>query len=249
MKNRIKAAMIKRSLIRVLVLLCSPLSLILLAVAYAYYVEPSWLRVTHVRLSSNPAIRLVHVTDIHHKGDAAYLNRVVKIINGLDVDIVCFTGDLIEEATYLPEALDILSGIKKPLYGIPGNHDLWEIHSANLSGACSNAFEKTGGQWLPDQSLLPAHAVNGKHIMLSHYPYGMDEEGGAKLDLVLSGHTHGGQVRPAWLRRLIVSFDLWEFNQGLFQTPKGPLYVNPGIGTFFVPMRFLCRPEITVIEL
>lgn len=242
-----EASKVKRFVSRILILISSVLSLILLAVAYAYYIEPAWLRVTHVRLSDHPTVRLIHMTDIHHKGDAAYLKRVVKRINGLDADAVCFTGDLVEDAEYLPEALEILSGLNKPLYGIPGNHDYW---AQVQFGACSNAFRKTGGLWLAsDQEPLPPDRVKGKRILLSHYPYGMNGEDGASYDLILSGHTHGGQVRPAALRNAFVPLNMGKFDAGLFRTPKGPLYINTGIGTFFVHMRFLCRPEITVIEL
>jgi len=49
----------------------------------------------------------------------------VDLINSLKPDFVCFTGDIMEEGKFLPEALEILSGVKAPMYGVPGNHDYW----------------------------------------------------------------------------------------------------------------------------
>src|SRR5579859_2959440 len=98
----------------------------LLAATDAKWFEPKWLKVRHLRLSAaKPTHRIVHFTDLHHKGDRAYLGSVVDHINRLSPDFVCFTGDLIEEGRYLPEALQLLSAIKSPMYGVPGNHDYW----------------------------------------------------------------------------------------------------------------------------
>jgi uncharacterized protein len=56
-------------------------------------------------------------------------------------------------------------------------------------------------------------------------------------------------VRLPFYGPIAVPFGVDEFDLGLFQTAAGPLYVNPGIGWFPVPIRFRCRPEITVIEI
>ncbi|HVY69661.1 MAG TPA: metallophosphoesterase, partial [Verrucomicrobiae bacterium] len=82
----------------------------------AFAMEPTWLRVRHIRLAKGkPAHRLVHLTDIHHKGDAAWLKQVIHRVNELKPDFVCFTGDLIEESVWLPEALEIIQEVKAPL--------------------------------------------------------------------------------------------------------------------------------------
>ena len=97
----------------------------LASAADARYVEPAWLKVHPLNLArGEPTHRFVHFTDIHHKGDRAYFKAVVDCINSVAPDFVCFTGDLIEEEKYLDEALDFLSKIKAPMFGVPGNHDL-----------------------------------------------------------------------------------------------------------------------------
>jgi predicted MPP superfamily phosphohydrolase len=86
--------------------------------------------------------------------------------------------------------------------------------------------------------------------LLTHYPAQVDKLGARKFDLVLAGHSHGGQLRLPLFGSLIVPAYVGEYDMGLFQTPAGPLYVNPGIG-YLGPFdfRFNCRPEITVIEI
>ena len=66
-------------------------------IADAKLIEPTWLKVRKLRIGNNlPTHRLVHFTDLHHKGDIYYLKAVVGKINSLTPDFVCFTGDIIE---------------------------------------------------------------------------------------------------------------------------------------------------------
>ena len=235
--------------------------------ADAYWAEPHWLKVTHLNVAkAAPTHRFVHFTDLHHKGDRAYAESLVQKINALAPDFVCFTGDLVEDRQYLAAALEILAGIKSPIYGVPGNHDYWSQMSFDDVAKC---FAATGGGWLLDQQLktkdgkvnligltcksvkqapLPVPA-DTKNILLMHYPAWVKKLGTQQFDLLLAGHSHGGQVRLPFYGPVAVPWGVDEFDLGLFQTACGPLYVNPGIGWFPVPIRFRCRPEITVIEI
>lgn len=235
-------------------------------VADAKWIEPTWLRVRRLRIGNGqPTIRLVHFSDLHYKGDRSYAESVVKTINSFSPDLVCFTGDIMEQARFLPEALEILSGIKSPMYGVPGNHDYWSGASFEVIGQC---FRATGGDWLLDEQravaggkinlvgitcrgfydALPPLNPDTKNILLMHYPAWIKRQGDRKFDLALAGHSHGGQVRIPFYGALILPFGVDQYDLGLFQTQSGPLYVNPGIGWFYVDVRFNCRPEVTVIE-
>jgi predicted MPP superfamily phosphohydrolase len=237
-----------------------------LAGADADWLEPNWVKIRTIKLAKQrPAHRIVHITDIHHKGDRPYLESVVQKINRLSPDAVCFTGDLIEEARFIPEVLEILGKIKSPLYGVPGNHDYW---CRGSFGEMAAAFAGTGGAWLMDaqagtadgklhftgvtcQKGRPAPLTpmaGGKNIMLLHYPL-MAERVAHPFDLLLAGHSHGGQVRLPFYGALILPYWVGKYDIGMFRVPAGPLYVNPGIGWLFTPVRFNCRPEITVFEL
>lgn len=237
------------------------------AAADACWIEPHWLRTKTLRLTkAKPTHRLVHFTDLHHKGNRAYTESLVRKINEQSPDFICFTGDLIEEEKYLAETLEILAGIKAPLYGVPGNHDYWAKIPFDGIAKC---FAATGGRWLLDEQQvtkdgqvnligLTCKSANQpplpvqlglKNIVLMHYPAWVKKLGAQNLDLMLAGHSHGGQVRIPFFGPIAVPFDVDEYDLGLFQTVNGPLYVNPGIGWFPVPVRFRCRPEITVIEI
>jgi uncharacterized protein len=238
-----------------------------LALADSRLIEPKWIKVRHIRLgNSRRTRRFIHITDIHHKGDRGYLQGMVNQINQLSPDFVCFTGDLIEEGEHLAEALELLTGIKSPIYGVPGNHDYWS--KAPFDGI-SKCFAATGGGWMLDQTLVTAdetftligassrsfkHAplqpnASTRNIFLMHYPAWVENLAAQRYDLILAGHSHGGQVRIPPVGAVILPYAVGRYDLGMFQTPSGPLYVNPGIGWFPVPIRFNCRPEITVFEM
>jgi predicted MPP superfamily phosphohydrolase len=82
-----------------------------------------------------------------------------------------------------------------------------------------------------------------------HYPAWVNKLAGQKFDLILAGHSHGGQVWLPLYGPVYVPFGVDQYVRGLFHTEAGPLYVNPGIGWFPVPIRFNCRPEITVFDI
>jgi hypothetical protein len=258
----VRAGLFSRRRFLIAALLAAPL----LAAADARCIEPKWVRTRRLRLGSGKAThRFVHFTDVHHKGDRAYLESVVRRINALSPDFVCFTGDLIEEGRHLAEALDIFAGIKSPLYGVPGNHDYWSKAAFDGIEKCLAA---TGGAWLLDNqrvsgdgkfTIIGATCLHSqpaplranpatRSILLMHYPAWVDQLGGQRYDLLLAGHSHGGQVRIPFYGAVIVPFAVGPYVMGSFDTAAGPLYVNPGIGWFPVPIRFNCRPEITVFE-
>jgi hypothetical protein len=231
------------------------------------FVEPTWLQTRHVRLDGGKTgVRFVQFSDVHHKGDRGYLQTVVDKINSLNPDFTCFTGDLIERKRFLPETLNILSGIKSPLFGVPGNHDYWSGASFAPIMKC---FSATGGAWLLDQQCVvadgrinlagsaaiypfatpvPRH-TGAKNILLIHYPAWANQLGSRKFDLILAGHSHGGQVQIPFYGAPFLPYNVDGYDKGLFQTPAGPLYVNVGIGYIDkYNFRFNCRPEITLFE-
>ncbi|MCP4004579.1 MAG: hypothetical protein GY725_10320 [bacterium] len=221
------------------------------------------LRIESVRLSAAPECRLVQFSDLHYKGDVDYVERVINSINGLQPDFVCFTGDLIEETHHLDEALEHLAGIEAPLFGVPGNHEYW----------CEAPFEQydrrfgaSGGAWLvnrtatvPEKGLTIVGVAERDHealgsarternILLTHYPAFVDELDGSPFDLILAGHSHGGQIRLPGVEKAFVPFGVGNYDSGSFETAGGPLYVNRGVGTAVIPLRVACPPEITLIE-
>ncbi len=264
--DKFSLSLFQRACVRASKVMVGVIAVVAVCVAYSLWIEPQWLVVKQVSIKAPAAVRLIHITDIHYKGDRVYLNRVVDRINRTPADLVCFTGDLVEDRAYLRESLEILARVNKPMVGIAGNHDLWAQVPVDELRA---GFAKTGGMWLTDTNVLllngkveivacsgdPSRlpksrlSESAKRVLLTHYPGLVGGLYGQAFDLILAGHSHGGQVRIPLIGRLIMPFNVKPYDVGLFPTPAGPLYVNPGIGTFYLNARFFCRPEITVLEL
>jgi predicted MPP superfamily phosphohydrolase len=94
--------------------------------------------------------------------------------------------------------------------------------------------------------------VNGKpKILLCHKPYGFDVLAKKDIDLVLAGHTHGGQVVPVKFGNFNMSFaaTVSRYIEGLYKIGKSSMYVSRGIGCVGLPIRINCPPEVTKITL
>ena len=223
--------------------------------------ETTKLRVTKLNHGTS-GCRFVHFSDFHHKGDDEYATEVVRTINGLAPDFVCFTGDLVEEARFAPVAFDFIRQIKAPVYGIPGNHD---FNSGVTFGEFSAAFAATGGAWLPGRTThLPEFDLelvgvgrgvqafeeprSTRQILLVHFPQ-MANLLHCRFDLILAGHSHGGQIRLPLLGAMVLPRGVRPYEHGLYETPGGPLYVNAGIGTYRIPFRWNCQPELTLVAI
>ena len=233
--------------------------------ADARFIEPTALRTTKFSLSGGKGdCRFVHFTDFHFKGNANYAAEVVRTINDLAPDFVCFTGDLVEDARFAPEALGFIQQIRAPVYGSPGNHE----YTSGISFTdLERVFSATGGAWLSDRSVvIPKHdleivgiALRGtrtftppqanRRLSLMHYPQMANWLGEQRFDLILAGHSHGGQVRMPFYGALWLPDAVGPYQLGYYDTPAGPLFVNAGIGTYWFPLRWNCRPEVTVVTI
>ncbi|HSP44535.1 MAG TPA: metallophosphoesterase, partial [Chthoniobacterales bacterium] len=192
-----------------------------------------------------------------------YAAEVVRTINQLAPNFVCFTGDLVEEAHFAPGAFEFIRQINAPVYGTPGNHD---YQSGVPFSDFATSFAATGGAWLTDRGvLLPEYdlelvglgrrSINAftapkaeRQILLMHYPQ-MANGLGRRFDLILAGHSHGGQIRLPLLGAIVLPKGVRPYEHGFYETPGGPLYVNAGIGTYRIPFRWNCRPELTLIKI
>jgi predicted MPP superfamily phosphohydrolase len=280
---------------RVEIVLAAALLICALCIAYAALVEPRWIRIVNLSLSDSPSMTLVHISDVHYRGDQDFLNRVVRLVNDAEPDLVCITGDLVENARFLPPALAALEKIQTPVYAVPGNHEHWAgIDFSLIEESC----RKTGGAFLVNSSAKfgddwflvgiedmrvgnaviekafadvtisdggatrddtqgasqiakksPARALYERVIFLTHCPLGVELLEKRKVALALAGHSHGGQVRLPITNMLYTPQGVGRYERGYYETPNGPLYVNPGIGTWLLPLRFRCRPEVMVITL
>ncbi len=228
------------------------------------YIEPTNVCVKELVLNEGGGLRFAHFTDFHYKGDADYAAEVIATINAQRPEFVCFSGDLVEQRIFAPAALDFIRQIEAPVYGVPGNHDY--SCGANFADY-ERAFAATGGEWLLNCGVfIPRHNVeitsrtlpgqnsvdvaqDTRRVLLIHYPILADHMGDAAFDLILAGHSHGGQVRLPFIGAPVLPGGVGRYDMGYFETKAGPLYVNPGIGTLQPAIRFNCRPEITVVTM
>jgi len=175
----------------------------------------------------------------------------------------------------MPVCAEELSAIQCPhLFAILGNHDV-QVDSSMVQRAMAaakipmlvnrfTAIERGSDRiWLcgvddPGTSVpylsgaIPAHP-GAPVILLAHEPDYADmvrrHPRFPLVDLMLSGHSHGGQVRLPWVGPLVLPPMGQKYVSGLFRFNQMQLYVNRGIGTVGMPFRFDCPPEITEITL
>src|SRR6185503_18282050 len=225
--------------------------------------------------SALDGLRLVHLSDFHYGPltDSRHLERAVKAANDLRPDLIVLTGDYIsQDRIYAAPCAGLIGRLKAKfgVYAVLGNHDHWtdaalitdlfraegvtmlvnEGLRLDLSG---ESFWLAGVNdtmvGLEDISLALAGSSDDEmKLLLAHNPIILRRAARAGVDLVLSGHTHGGQVairsekgrsgRPR--RRLL---------RGLGRRGNTQIYVTRGLGTVVLPIRYGCPPEISVLEL
>jgi predicted MPP superfamily phosphohydrolase len=86
-------------------------------------------------------------------------------------------------------------------------------------------------------------------VLLAHEPDFADQAAGQNITLQLSGHSHGGQVRLPFVGAPILPYLARKYPYGLRRVGEMWLYTNRGVGLIAPPVRFLCRPEITLLRL
>jgi predicted MPP superfamily phosphohydrolase len=211
--------------------------------------------------------------------DIKQLTKVVEVIQAEEPDIVCFTGDLVdyEIGGQGQEIRDILKTITATYgcYAVLGNHDYYgdvEEVADVLEGGGFHCLRNRGlrvqkgsqsiwiagveDMWEGVPNLKTALQSAKKEewvLLLSHAPDYADVVAAAgTVHLQISGHSHGGQVRLPIIGPLAsVPYGV-KYPSGLYHVGKNQvltLYTNRGIGVSVRPIRFMCRPEITVLTL
>ncbi len=217
--------------------------------------------------------RVVQLSDLHlgPLTNSAQLNRAVDVANDLDADIVALTGDYIShERQFAAPCAEIVGRLRARcgVFAVLGNHDHWtdaalitDLFRAEGITVLINEgmrFEKDGHSFwlagvddtmvgLEDLSLALAGASRSEmKLLLAHNPIILRRAARAGIDLVLSGHTHGGQValraeRTSGARRRLL--------RGLGRLGSTQMYVTRGLGTVVLPIRYGCPPEVSLLEL
>ncbi|HEY0366878.1 MAG TPA: metallophosphoesterase [Pyrinomonadaceae bacterium] len=221
--------------------------------------------------------RITQLTDIHHSRILGIneVRRVIGLAQQTKPDMFVLTGDYSTSyRRYIEPCAEALSLLNAPegVWAVLGNHDhytdaelttraLQRNHIAVLNNAYttvqrgSDAIQLSGiddwtwnaTDWVKAFSGLKANLPT---ILLSHQPTVLDFEQTKNVSLILSGHTHGGQLNFPLLgapARLFTK-DL-RYARGLFRRGETQLYVSTGTGVIGLPLRFGVRPEIAVLRL
>ena len=203
----------------------------------------------------------------------------IKIINQLQPDIVLITGDLFDKIDIYKgksKAFSpLLRTIKAPLgvYFTYGNHDQRSNHTHKIQSVIENSgihllnnFGRTidydgeaiylGGTddiLSSKGNVIQAlkNRINDELVtlMMVHEPDYADYVNRFKVDLQLSGHTHGGQIRIPFIGAPVLPKLGKNYVKGLYELNQMLLHVSPGLGTTHLPVRFFCPAEITLLEL
>lgn len=220
---------------------------------------------------------IAHLTDLHLGAlvSSAFISKVVERTNALRPDAIFCTGDYVHAkntTAELDQVWPILMQLRARhgVFSVLGNHDHWadtdrslywlERSGQNLrhqSKVIERGKERlvlggAGDLWedrlLIDQAFANS-AENDCRILLSHNPDAMDTPFKTSLALMMSGHTHGGQVRLPFYGPPVLPVSNKTYSSGLIDTPKAKLFISRGIGWAIYPVRFNCYPEIAVLEL
>jgi uncharacterized protein len=218
--------------------------------------------------------RIVFLTDIHYDSffSENRLNNLVNQTNELKPDIILLGGDYVTNDPSSVEAVfSSLSNLNAPLgvYGVLGNNDpennsIQAMQNAGITYIGNNAVWigsntsriRVGGVGdmdtdVPNQlPTIDGVTTEDYVILVSHKPDYFEKISRSKIDLQLSGHTHGGQI---------TFFGLWapfinskygqKYVTGLKKSNNNTMIISNGIGMVWAPVRLFARPQIIVITL
>lgn len=217
-------------------------------------------------------LSILHISDIHFIGtiDVAYFQKVAEHVQSLPVDLICFTGDLLDDLDLLPWFAETFDRLQAPLgrFFILGNHD-WQLVTEPIreeltrlgwqdvaAGGCS--IERDGFQivlkgdefpWMGDHPTFEDCPPEAVRILLSHTPDNMRHARQQQVDLMLSGHNHGGQVRFPFIGPVYCPSKFsCHYAEGVFWEAPVLLHVSRGVAGRH-PIRYGCPPEITRLVL
>lgn len=214
----------------------------------------------------------VQISDIHVGEISVVQRHMVDKVAALKPDVVFVTGDIVDDDVAIGDAAELLAGFPAPrgTWVVPGHRDHMSEAVYRLSEALAarqvhmilnRSVQLDDGFWIvgvddpssrhDDLAGALANVPDGAtRILLAHSPDIVDRLANTRFDLVLAGHTHGGQVnlpvmRDGWLREASTR----RYRAGLYEVGASKLYVNRGIGTYYLPIRIGARPEITFFTL
>ncbi len=220
---------------------------------------------------------LAHLTDIHLGSfvSKSFVEEIVHNTNVLRPDAIVCTGDYVlgnDTTEEIDSVWPILSKLKAKhgVYSVLGNHDhhadfnrslYWlERTGQNIRHNCKPIYKGkeriiiggSGDYWHDRLDIDKTFSCSDERdcrLLLSHNPDAIDTQFDTPISLVMSGHTHGGQVVIPFIGPPILPVKNKKYSSGLIATAKTKLFISKGVGCSGLPVRFNCYPEIAILEL
>lgn len=231
------------------------------------------------KLEKGEQVTFLQVSDFHGSASKELVRRLVKSAAAVKPDAVLITGDLADRETKdfgnVYALIRALHSICPDIFFVSGNHE-WSndrrgelygklaemgVVMLNNKGIAFNAGDvdiNICGVDDPyrhrDNIAKAMKGIGGSKytILLSHSPRIRDRLGKYSPDLILCGHTHGGQIRLPFIGAVIAPGEglLPEYDKGMFRLKNNTqLYIDSGVGTSKLPLRFLNRSQVSVIRI
>lgn len=218
------------------------------------------------------------LSDFHFVGSVGieYFQAVIDNANSLKADIIAVCGDLVDDVEYLDWIPKTLGRLAAPqgVYFVLGNHDMFTGEAPRVRQKLAAAgLTDLGGRWLPLEISAAEIILAGNElpwlkpapnmktcpprttarpqlrVLLSHSPDQLPWARRWDFDLMMAGHTHGGQFRPPVIGPICCpSWHGVKYAAGTFYSRPTILYVTRGISAE-LPLRINCRPEVTKLIL
>lgn len=222
-------------------------------------------------------IKIVHFSDIHLGStvDIKYLNKIVNMINKQNPDIVIFTGDMLDKRRILNDkeiesVKNTLSKIKSNLgnYAVSGNHDIKQLETykkimdsnftildneekliyykennpISLVGLSDSSESKINYEVLEKEN-------NYYRFILCHEPDEYKKISNYSFNVMLSGHSHGGQVRIPLIGKIYTPIGAKTYYDDYYKLDNKEIFISNGIGTSTLNIRFNSIPSINLYRL
>lgn len=224
--------------------------------------------------------KITQVTDLHDAEFGENHKRLIKKVQATNPDAIFITGDVIDSRRYdLEQSLRAVEQLTliAPVYYVLGNHEVATnepkvIYEAlrrldvrilvNESILLERAGEKIAiagiedplmGMEVPKMIDLATEKIaeDTVTIMLSHRPERFEEYVDENVDLILTGHAHGGQIRIPFIGGLVAPTQGWmpKYTAGRFDKQNTTMIISRGLGNSVFPFRIFNLPEIVTVEL
>lgn len=225
---------------------------------------------------SGSGVRIVQVSDLHNKQFGKDNKRLISKIAELNPDIIVITGDLVDSnrsdtgiaVNFVKQLMNIA-----PVYYVNGNHENWlddtkkEKFYNDLEACGAILLENKKVMTIVEESYVNLIGVYDEflssdilseieieddrlNVLLAHEPQFINKYANKNIDVVFSGHAHGGQFILPFIGGVVAPDQGLnpEYTQGLYEEDGTKMVVSRGLGNSIIPLRIFNYPEIVCVD-